>query len=91
MVFFKTPEGIFFILELTGGVFWRCFDVQWGGFHQEGQYGRHSFLVLNWQECQRGFCFSCPQGENGELCLEGAVCEDYYTVRQLLYEQFAII
>ena len=31
------------------------------------------------------------QGEGGELYLEGAVCEDYYKVRQLLYDQFAII
>ena len=31
------------------------------------------------------------QTEGGRICLEGAVCEDYYIIRQLLYEQFAII
>ena len=31
------------------------------------------------------------QGEGGRICLEGTVCDEYYKVRQLLYEQFAII
>ena len=31
------------------------------------------------------------QAEGGKICLEGTVCEDYYKVRHLLYEQFAII
>ena len=31
------------------------------------------------------------QGDGGKICLEGTVCEEYYRVRQLLYEQFAII
>ena len=31
------------------------------------------------------------QAEGGKISLEGTVCEDYYKVRHLLYEQFAII
>ena len=31
------------------------------------------------------------QGEGGKIKLEGTVCEEYYKVRELLYEQFAII
>lgn len=31
------------------------------------------------------------KGDGGKICLEGTVCEEYYKVRQLLYEQFAII
>jgi len=31
------------------------------------------------------------QNETGRLQLEGCVCEDYYRVRDLLYEQFAIV
>ena len=31
------------------------------------------------------------QNETGRLQLEGCVCEDYYRVRELLYEQFAIV
>lgn len=31
------------------------------------------------------------QGEGGKICLEGTVCDEYYKVRELLYEQFAII
>ncbi|XP_064403755.1 cleavage and polyadenylation specificity factor subunit 2-like [Halichondria panicea] len=31
------------------------------------------------------------RGESGGISLEGAVCPDYYTIRKLLYEQFAII
>jgi len=27
----------------------------------------------------------------GKIGLEGVLCEDYYKVRQLLYDQFAII
>lgn len=40
---------------------------------------------------------SCPppsppsQADGGRIRLEGTVCEEYYKVRQLLYEQFAII
>jgi len=31
------------------------------------------------------------QNETGRLQLEGRVCDDYYRVRELLYEQFAIV
>nr|XP_054758654.1 cleavage and polyadenylation specificity factor subunit 2-like [Lytechinus pictus] len=31
------------------------------------------------------------RNEKGHLTLEGALCEDYYTVRELLYEQYAIV
>ncbi len=31
------------------------------------------------------------QGENGGMILEGTVSHNYYTIRKLLYEQFAII
>ncbi|XP_030854971.1 cleavage and polyadenylation specificity factor subunit 2 [Strongylocentrotus purpuratus] len=31
------------------------------------------------------------RNEKGHLTLEGAVCDDYYTVRELLYEQYAIV
>ena len=31
------------------------------------------------------------QNETGRLQLEGCVCDDYYRVRELLYEQFAIV
>lgn len=31
------------------------------------------------------------QTEQGRISLEGVVCEDYYKVRQLLYDQFAIV
>ncbi|XP_071478507.1 cleavage and polyadenylation specificity factor subunit 2-like [Diadema antillarum] len=31
------------------------------------------------------------RNEKGHLTLEGAVCEDYFTVRDLLYEQYAIV
>lgn len=31
------------------------------------------------------------QSEGGKISLEGVVCEDYYKVRRLLYDQFAIV
>lgn len=67
----------------AGRVFWWCVDVQQVCLHKEGEgfttWGGWAFHALSLQ---------C---EGGELCLEGAVCEDYYRVRQLLYDQFAII
>ena len=31
------------------------------------------------------------RSEAGKISLEGALCEDYFTVRKLLYEQYAIV
>lgn len=31
------------------------------------------------------------QPESSRICIEGAVCEEYYRVRELLYDQFAIL
>ena len=39
--------------------------------------------------CPTVLLYSLQAG--GKICLEGTICEDYYRVRQLLYEQFAII
>jgi len=36
-------------------------------------------------------CIMYSLQAGGKICLEGTICEDYYRVRQLLYEQFAII
>ena len=36
-------------------------------------------------------CHMFLQAEGGKISLEGTVGEDYYKVRHLLYEQFAII
>ena len=31
------------------------------------------------------------RSEAGKISLEGALCEDFFTVRKLLYEQYAIV
>lgn len=31
------------------------------------------------------------QVENGKIMLEGCISEDYYKVKELLYEQYAIL
>jgi hypothetical protein len=31
------------------------------------------------------------QNETGRVGLEGAVCDDYYRIRDLLYDQYAIV
>ena len=31
------------------------------------------------------------QNETGRVGLEGAVCDDYYKIRELLYEQYAVV
>jgi cleavage and polyadenylation specificity factor subunit 2 len=36
-------------------------------------------------------CVAVRKGEGGKIRLEGTVCDEYYQVRKLLYEQFAII
>jgi len=41
--------------------------------------------------CPRRSVFLMFQNETGRLQLEGCVCDDYYRVRELLYEQFAIV
>ena len=35
--------------------------------------------------------FAMLQNETGRLQLEGCLCDDYYKVRALLYDQFAIV
>ena len=35
--------------------------------------------------------FSFLQNETGRVGLEGAVCDDYYKIRELLYEQYAVV
>lgn len=31
------------------------------------------------------------QNETGRVGLEGAVCDDYYKIRELLYQQYAVV
>lgn len=35
-------------------------------------------------------CISPIQNEAGRIGLDGAVCDGYYKIRELLYDQFAI-
>lgn len=35
--------------------------------------------------------FGLSQNETGRVGLEGAVCDDYYKIRELLYEQYAVV
>lgn len=35
--------------------------------------------------------FLSLQTEGGKISIEGSVCDDYYSIRKLLYEQFAIV
>ena len=48
---------------------------------------RHNPYNLNF--CSGNLIFL--QNESGRVGLEGAVCDDYYKIRDLLYEQYAIV
>lgn len=52
---------------------------------------RQDLRVLMCMSCASHVYVYSMQGEGGELYLEGVVSDDYYRVRQLLYDQFAII
>lgn len=34
---------------------------------------------------------SLVQTEAGRISLEGCLCEDYYKIRELLYQQYAVV
>lgn len=50
-----------------------------------------SFIVcLFCQSCLTSF-LSPTQTEAGRIGLEGCMCEDYYRIRELLYQQYAVV
>lgn len=61
--------------------------MQWSGGCEKGNNNYNIFFVEVLLEPD----LSLPQTEQGKISLEGVVCEDYYKVRQLLFDQFAIV
>ena len=50
-----------------------------------------SQLIIGFLSLQNLTIILSFQNETGLVGLEGAVCDDYYKIRELLYEQYAVV
>lgn len=50
----------------------------------------HGMLFEDLRDRFARLCF-LVQTEAGRIGLEGCLCEDYYKIRELLYQQYAVV